>query len=87
MYILGAGDLSMWDFSGYEPYFSLYDHFIGDPNCIHIVVFSLDAPQNAQMDQVTFWLKFLRARIPPFEPIGKELYKPEKYWLFKPEIY
>jgi death-associated protein kinase len=69
--ISGAGDLSIWDFSGYEPYFSLYDHFIGDPNCIHMVVYSLVEPQNVQLDQVTYWLNFLKARIPPFEPIGK----------------
>lgn len=25
----GSGDVSLWDFSGYEPYLMLYDHFIG----------------------------------------------------------
>ncbi len=75
--ITGAGDLSIWDFSGYEPYFSVYDHFIGDPNCIHMVVFSLVDPQNVKLDQVTFWLNFLKARIPPFEPIGKHKIKSE----------
>ena len=49
----------------------MYDHFIGDPNCIHIVVFSLMEPPNVQLDQVMFWLHFIKARIPAFEPIGK----------------
>ena len=42
----------MWEFSGFEPYFMMYDLFIGDPNCIHIVVFSLQEPQDVQMAQV-----------------------------------
>jgi hypothetical protein len=27
--ISGPGELSLWEFSGQESYFSLYDHFIG----------------------------------------------------------
>ena len=69
--ITSAGELSIWDFSGYEPYYMLYDHFMGDPNCIHIVLFSLEEPQSAQLSQVTFWLNFIKARIPPYEPIGE----------------
>ena len=68
--IVGSGDVSIWDFSGYEPYFMLYDHFIGDPNAIHVITFSLAEPHATQLAQVLFWMNFLKARIPPFEPIG-----------------
>ena len=63
--------MSIWEFSGYEPYFMLYDHFIGDPNCIHMVVFSAADPQDVQMTQLLFWLNFIKARMQPMEPIGK----------------
>lgn len=71
MAIAVAGDLSSWEFSGYEPYYLIYDHFIGDPNCIHMIVFKLDDPPDVQLAQVLFWLNFLKARIAPMEPIGK----------------
>ena len=61
----------MWDFGGYEPYFMTFDHFIGDPNCIHLVAFSLTEPESIQLAQVTFWLDYLKSRIPPFEPVCK----------------
>jgi hypothetical protein len=67
----GAGDLSVWEFSGYEPYYVVYDHFVGDPNCIHVIVFRANDPLQTQLDQLTFWLDFLRARIAPAEPIGQ----------------
>ena len=70
-YISASGDVSIWDFSGYEPYFMLYDHFIGDPNAIHVITFSLAEPHATQLAQVLFWMNFLKARIPPFEPIGE----------------
>lgn len=68
--ISGAGDLSFWEFSGYEPYYLVYDHFIGDTNCIHAVLFNLMDTQEARKVQTEFWLNFIRARIPPMEPIG-----------------
>ena len=51
----------------------VYDHFIGDPNCIHMVVFKLSDPQDVQLSQVLFWLNFIKARVPPTEPVGKIL--------------
>ncbi|KAF6768093.1 hypothetical protein AHF37_07939 [Paragonimus kellicotti] len=60
---------SLWDFSGYEPYFFFYDHFIGDVNCIHLVVFSLLDTPDWRRASVRFWLDFLYARIPVFEPL------------------
>ena len=67
----GVGDVSIWEFSGYEPYYLIYDHFVGDPNCIHIVVFSLKDHANIRRAQLDFWLNFIRARMAPAEPIGR----------------
>jgi len=66
----GVGDLSVWEFSGNECYYVCYDHFIGDPNCIHCVVFRLSDSPQVQRQQIHFWLNFIRARISPTEPIG-----------------
>lgn len=49
----------------------LYDYFLGDVNCIHIVLFNLEDSLDEQMAQVIFWLNFLKARIHPKMPIGK----------------
>ncbi|KAK3775055.1 hypothetical protein RRG08_048265 [Elysia crispata] len=68
--ISGAGDFSVWDFSGYEPYYMLYDHFLGDTSCVHCVLFNLEDSLDEQMAQVVFWLNFLKARIHPKMPIG-----------------
>ena len=66
-----AGDLSVWEFSGHDNYYMLYDHFIGNTNCIHTVVFNLEDEEDAQLEQLRFWLGFLQSRIPPVEPLGK----------------
>ena len=66
----GVGELSVWEFSGNDRYYVCYDHFIGDPNCIHCVVFRLSDTPHLQRQQTHFWLSFLRARIAPAEPIG-----------------
>ena len=71
LFPVGAGDLSVWEFSGYEPYYLVYDHFIGDPNCLHVIVFSLEDSQDCQLRHVLFWLNFIQARIAPMEPIGR----------------
>jgi len=68
--VSGPGELSVWEFSGSQEYFILYDHFIGNANCIHCIVFSLAEPAAVQVEQVTFWLSFLQSRIPPVEPLG-----------------
>ena len=65
-----GGDLSVWEFSGHDNYYMLYDHFIGNTNCIHAVVFNLADEYNVQLGQVRFWLNFLQSRIPPVEPLG-----------------
>ncbi|XP_076465114.1 death-associated protein kinase 1-like [Babylonia areolata] len=68
--IAGAGEFSVWDFAGYEPYYVLYDHLLGDTHCLHVLVFSLLLPPEEQLAQVVFWLNFLKARVPPALPIG-----------------
>jgi len=65
-----AGDLSIWEFSGYEPYYLVYDQFLGEPNCIHIVVINMNDTEDTRNKQVKFWLNFIRARMAPSEPIG-----------------
>ncbi|CAH1798047.1 unnamed protein product [Owenia fusiformis] len=69
--LTGAGDFTVWEFSGYEPYYMMYDHFIGDSNCIHFVLFNLDEPIEVQRAQSMYWLHFIRSRVPPHEPIGQ----------------
>ncbi|XP_077533431.1 death-associated protein kinase 1-like isoform X3 [Haemaphysalis longicornis] len=68
--VSGVGDLSVWEFSGHEPYLMLYDHFVGNAHCLHLVVFSLADPVQVQIRQVCFWLAYLQARAPPVEPLG-----------------
>ena len=68
--IPGVDDVSIWEFSGLDCYYMIYDHFIGNTNCIHVVLYSAADPPAVQLQQVTFWLSFLQARIPPVEPLG-----------------
>lgn len=69
--ISGVGELSLWEFSGHEGYFPVYDHFIGNTSCAHLIVFPLSQPFDIQLQQCSFWLSFLQARIPPMEPLSK----------------
>ncbi|XP_014673693.1 PREDICTED: death-associated protein kinase 1-like [Priapulus caudatus] len=66
----GVGELSVWEFSGVDTYHLLYDHFIGNVSCVHVVVYRLDDPDELQLRQLTYWLEFLRARLPHEHPIG-----------------
>jgi len=70
--ISGAGEVSLWEFSGEESYYSLFDHFIGNTHCIHVVVYNCADPIQTQIQQTQFWLTFLQSRIPPVEPLGDE---------------
>ena len=69
--ISGVGDVSIWEFSGRDCYYMLYDHFIGNANCIHVVLYNLADPLTVQFQQCSFWLSFLQSRIPPVEPLGE----------------
>ncbi|CAJ0946818.1 unnamed protein product [Ranitomeya imitator] len=66
----GVGDFSVWEFSGNPTYFCSYDYFAAnDPSSVHIVVFSLEEPYEIQLNQVIFWLNFLKSLVPVEEPI------------------
>ncbi|GMT01781.1 hypothetical protein PENTCL1PPCAC_23955 [Pristionchus entomophagus] len=66
----GCGEFSVWEFGGYEPYHFAYDHFVGNVDCIHIIMFRADEPQEVQYKQVLYWMNFLKGRVTPTEPIG-----------------
>ncbi|KAH0628215.1 hypothetical protein JD844_009082 [Phrynosoma platyrhinos] len=67
----GVGDFSVWEFSGNPVYFCCYDYFAAnDPTSVHIVLFSLEEPYEIQLNQVTFWLSFLKSLVPLEEPIA-----------------
>lgn len=68
-YISGVGDLSIWEFSGHPCYYQVYDHFIGDINCLHAIVFRLSDPVEIQLDNIIFWLHFIQSRMPITEPL------------------
>lgn len=68
--IWGPGDVSFWEFSGYEPYFTSYDHFVGERHCIHLVVVNMNDTPQERLKQLHFWLNFIRSHMSPTEPIG-----------------
>ncbi|KAM6165186.1 LOW QUALITY PROTEIN: death-associated protein kinase 1-like [Erethizon dorsatum] len=70
-YLNGVGDFSVWEFSGNPVYFCCYDYFaVNDPTSIHVIVFSLEEPYEIQLNQVIFWLSFLKSLVPVEEPIA-----------------
>ncbi|MBN3303615.1 death-associated protein kinase 1 isoform X2 [Amia ocellicauda] len=69
--INGVGDFSVWEFSGNPVYYCSYDYFAANDNtAIHAVLFSLEEPYETQLNQVTFWLNFLKSLILPEENIA-----------------
>lgn len=63
-YFLDTPEFSIWEFSGYKPYYFLYYFFIGNTSCIHAVVYSLKDPPSVQREKVLFWLTFIHSRLP-----------------------
>lgn len=70
----GCGEFSVWEFGGYEPYHMAYDHFVGNTDCIHVVLFRASDSTEEQYKQVLYWMNFLKGRVTPTEPIGKSSY-------------
>ncbi|GAB6019977.1 Death-associated protein kinase 1 [Chamberlinius hualienensis] len=68
--INGIGDISLWEFSGHSSYYTVYDHFLDNLQCIHAVFFNLNDPPDVQLEQVLFWLNFLHICTPCQEPLG-----------------
>lgn len=67
---IDCGEFSYWEFGGYEPYHIVYDHFVGNTDCVHIVVINCDDSTEVQYKQALYWLNFLKGRVSPSEPIG-----------------
>lgn len=44
-----GGEFSVWEFGGYEPYHMAYDHFVGNADCVHIIVFRASDPQEVSL--------------------------------------
>lgn len=59
----GTNHFSIWEYSGYEPYKIIYDHFIGDQNCIHVIVYDLSKSKIECFRQCIYWLEFLKSRL------------------------
>lgn len=38
-----CGEFSIWDFSGYDTFHGIYDHFVGNTDCVHCVVIRCSA--------------------------------------------
>uniref|UniRef100_A0A0N5D537 Non-specific serine/threonine protein kinase n=1 Tax=Thelazia callipaeda TaxID=103827 RepID=A0A0N5D537_THECL len=66
----GCGEFSVWEFGGYEPYHMAYDHFVGNTDCVHVIVYRCTDPTEIQYKQVLYWMNFLKGRVTPSEPIG-----------------
>lgn len=71
--VKGPGDVSFWEFSGFEPYYISYDHFVGEHHCIHMVVVNMNDTSQERVKQLHFWLNFIRSHMSPTEPIGRNL--------------
>lgn len=76
----GSNNFSVWEFSGYEPYKLFYDHFIGDQNCIHSVVYNLNQSQEDCFAECVYWLEYLRSRIIANKPrlVGSTCHLPKQ---------
>ncbi|KAF1770188.1 hypothetical protein GCK72_002006 [Caenorhabditis remanei] len=68
--INGCGEFSVWEFGGYEPMHTCYDHFVGNSDCIHLILYRADDATEDQYKQILYWMNFLKGRVTPFEPIG-----------------
>ncbi|CAJ0572380.1 unnamed protein product, partial [Mesorhabditis spiculigera] len=65
-----CGEFSIWEFGGYEPYHMAYDHFVGNTDCVHVIMYNATDPTEVQYKQVLYWMNFLKGRVTPSEPIG-----------------
>lgn len=61
----GAGEFSSWEFGGYDSYHQVYDHFVGNTDCIHVITFRADDPTEVQYAQVSlvFYAHFYRYQL------------------------
>ncbi|KFD58211.1 LOW QUALITY PROTEIN: hypothetical protein M513_00974 [Trichuris suis] len=66
-----CAEFSTWEFSGYPTYHFLYDRFIGNPNCIHLVLFRATDPTEVKYHSVLFWMSLLKSCFSPENCISK----------------
>jgi len=64
--------VSVWEFSGYEPYHVTYDLFIGNAYCINMIVISLQDSPDIRLSQIVFWLNFIKTRLAPQQTFGND---------------
>ena len=69
-FLQGAGDYTVMEFPGAESYHTSYCHFMDDDGAINLIVFRLDDTFEDQLAQVTYWMNYLKSRLPVSEPIG-----------------
>ncbi|KAL7073040.1 hypothetical protein ACQ4LE_008336 [Meloidogyne hapla] len=65
-----CGEFSVWNFSGHEPSHICYDHFVGNTDCVHLVVTRCSDDPQDEYKELLYWLNFLKGRVTPSEPIG-----------------
>ena len=70
--IPGAGDFSIWDFSGRKDYYLGHENFLVSGNSIFLIVFSLRDSIERQTAQVRHWLRIIRAKQTPPKGIPQE---------------
>ncbi|KRZ11850.1 Death-associated protein kinase dapk-1, partial [Trichinella pseudospiralis] len=68
--VASGSEFSSWEFSGYSPYCAVYDRFIGNGDCIHVVVFKVTDPTEVQYRGVIFWMNFIKSCFSPDSVIG-----------------
>ncbi|KRZ10522.1 Death-associated protein kinase dapk-1, partial [Trichinella zimbabwensis] len=68
--VASGSEFSTWEFSGYSPYCAVYDRFIGNGDCIHVVVFKVTDPTEIQYRGVIFWMNFIKSCFSPDSVIG-----------------
>lgn len=67
--IPGAGDFSVWDFSGVGDYYVAHEHFLHMANSIVVIVYPAWEPAHNQLAQVRFWLAMIQSKWAPSEVV------------------
>lgn len=67
--IPGAGNFSVWDFSGHMGYYPAHEYFLDSRNTIYLVVYSWLHPYEDQLAQIRFWLAMIKSKHRPHKLI------------------
>lgn len=60
--IPGAGNFSIWDFSGLESYYIIHEEFLCTTNALVLLVFKVNDSSEQQLAQLRFWLALFKAK-------------------------